>query len=481
MDVPGTGEAVAGNARRNPALGGVLASLALCVLLPSLGTSIANVALPTLAEAFGASFQQVQWVVLAYLLATTTLIVGVGRLGDLVGRRRLLVAGVFLFTAASALCGLASGLWLLIAARAVQGLGAAVLMALAMALVGEAVPKPRAGRAMGLLGTMSAVGTALGPALGGVLIAGFGWQAVFLVNVPLGMLALVLARRYLPADCPPPKANQVRFDHPGTLLLALALAAYALAMTIGRGSFGIVNMVLLMSAALGAGLFVRVEARAASPLIRLTRFRDRGLSAGLAMTALVSTVMMTTLVVGPFYLAGALGLDAARVGLLMSVGPGVAALAGVPAGRLVDRFGAPPLTLCGLAAMVLGCSALQVAAAAPGVTGYVIPLVILTAGYALFQAANNTAVMADVSADQRGVTSGLLNLSRNLGLVTGASLMGAVFALASHASDIATAGPEAVAAGMRVTFAVASALGGVALAVALGSRVRSRPVDRAGP
>ena len=152
----------------------VLASLALCMLLPSLATSITNVALPTLAEGFAASFQQIQWVVLAYLLATTTLIVSVGRLGDIMGRRRLLMAGIFLFTAASGLCGVASELWLLIAARAAQGLGAAVMMALAMALVGEAVPKSRTGSAMGLLGTMSAVGTALGPSLGGVLIANFG-------------------------------------------------------------------------------------------------------------------------------------------------------------------------------------------------------------------------------------------------------------------------------------------------------------------
>jgi MFS family permease len=154
--------------------GGAPWALALCALLPALGTSIANVALPTFTEAFGASFQQVQWVVLAYLLANTTLVVGAGRLGDLAGRRRLLLAGLLLFTAASALCGVAPSLGLLIAARAVQGVGAAVLMALSVAMVGEVVPKARAGRTMGLLGAASAVGTALGPTLGGLLIAGLG-------------------------------------------------------------------------------------------------------------------------------------------------------------------------------------------------------------------------------------------------------------------------------------------------------------------
>src|SRR5262249_16441757 len=175
-----------------------LASLSLTMLLSSLGTSIANVALPTLAGVFTASFQDVQWVVLAYLLAITTLIVSIGRLGDIIGRRRLLLAGIFLFTAASVLCGIAPTLGLLIAARAAQGLGAAVMMALTMAFVGEAVPQARTGSAMGLLGTMSAIGTALGPSLGGVLIAELGWRAIFLANLPLGILTLLLAHRYLP-------------------------------------------------------------------------------------------------------------------------------------------------------------------------------------------------------------------------------------------------------------------------------------------
>src|SRR6266481_9791839 len=229
-------EAVAGRAERTPSVRWALASLSLSMLLSSLGTSIANVGLPTLAQAFSASFQDVQWIVLAYLLAITTLIVSVGRLGDITGRRRLLLAGIFLFTVASVLCGVAPTLRLLIAARAAQGLGAAIMMALTMAFVGETVPKQQTGSAMGLLGTMSAIGTALGPSLGGVLIAGLGWRAIFLVNAPLGILTFVLAHRSLPADIKGPKTDGAGFDTTGTLLLALTLAGYALAMTIGRGS-----------------------------------------------------------------------------------------------------------------------------------------------------------------------------------------------------------------------------------------------------
>jgi EmrB/QacA subfamily drug resistance transporter len=464
-------DAAAGSAERSPSVRWALASLSLAMLLSSLGTSIANVALPTLAQAFAASFQEVQWIVLAYLLASTTLIVSVGRLGDIAGRRRLLLAGVVLFTAASVLSGVAPTLWLLIAARAVQGLGAAIMMALSMAFAGEIVPKARTGSAMGLLGTMSAVGTALGPSLGGILIAGPGWRAIFLVNVPLGILAFVLAVRALPADRARPKTERPGFDSRGTLLLALTLAAYALAMTIGRGRFGPLNAALLLAAALGAGVFVLAQARTASPLIRLALFRDPALRASLAMSALVSTVLMATLVVGPFYLSRGLGLGAAAAGLVLSAGPVVVALTGVPAGRMADRFGAERMTLAGLIGIASGSFILSLLPATLGIPGYVVPIVVITTGYALFQTANNTAVMTDVPPDQRGVVSGLLNLSRNLGLITGASVMGAVFALASATTDITTAQPEAVAAGMRITFAAAGGLIVVALVIAMARRV----------
>jgi MFS family permease len=411
-----------------------MTALSLSALLSSLGTSSANVALPALVQAFDASFQAVQWVVLSYLLAMTMLVVVAGRLGDLFGRRRLLVAGLALFTGASLLCAVAPTLPFLVAARAAQGLGAAAMTALAMALVAETMPAARAGSAMGLLGTMSAIGTALGPTLAGFVMSAFGWRAIFLVNLPLGLLALFLASRSLGAVGRAQPAAQPAFDKAGMVLLALTIAAYSLAATVRTD--------LIAVAVLGLFLFLRTELRAASPLIRLAMFRNPLISAGFAMSAVVTTVVMATLVVGPFYLSRSLGLGAAAVGAAMSAGPVLAALAGVPSGRLVDRFGASTMTLSGLAVMALGSTALAMIPASLGVWGYVVPLMAITAGYALFQAANNTAVMAGSSPAERGVISGLLNLSRNLGLVTGASAMGSVFA----------------AGGMRVTFALAAAL-----------------------
>ncbi|WP_240929026.1 MFS transporter [Iodobacter violaceini] len=459
----------------------ILASLSLAILLSSLGTSIANVGLPALAQAFNATFQQVQWVVIAYLLAMATLIVSVGRLGDLTGRRRLLLAGILLFTLASILCAIAPTLYWLIAARALQGLGAAMMMSLAMAFVGEVIPKEKTGSAMGLLGSMSAVGTALGPSLGGVLIAGPGWQAIFLINIPLGILVFVLAQRYLPLDRP--AAQRPRFDHLGTLSLAFTLAAYALAMTIGRGHWGLLNVVLLLAAACGIGLFVLVEKSAVSPLIRLDLLHNT--AAGLAMSALVASVIMATLVVGPFYLSRAFGLSAAHIGLVLSVGPVAAALTGMPAGKITDYLGAQASTLIGLSGMVSGTFLLTLLPVSVGLAGYIAPMVIITSCYALFQTANNTAVMDKIASDQRGMISGLLNLSRNLGLITGASLMGAVFALAAGTNALNTATTEAVAQGLKITFTLASLLIVLALAIAIKDKRSNRaasaqPRTRAG-
>ncbi|MEV4640941.1 MFS transporter [Actinoplanes sp. NPDC049548] len=389
-----------------------LTALSLSTLLPSLGISIANVGLPAMAAALGATLSQVQWVVIGYLAVVTALIVVAGRLGDLVGRRRLLVTGVALFTVGTLLCGLAPNIALLILARGLQGAGAAGMLAMTMAVVGDTVPEDRTGTAMGLLGTMSAVGTALGPTLGGVLVEGFGWRAIFLGVVPLGAVTLVLVHRALP---------RVRAAAP-----------------IGRP-------------------------RAA--LLDLTVLREPAIALGLTTSVLVSAVMMSTLVVGPFHLSGALRLGPALVGLVMSAGPAVAALTGVPAGRATDRLGTGTMVVAGLGAIIAGAVVLALMPVAAGVPGYVLPLVVVTAGYAVFQAANNTAVMRDAPADRRGQVSGLLNLSRNLGLMAGASMMGAVFAVAGT-SDVATATPAEIARGTHATFAVAAVLVGLGLTLA---------------
>lgn len=463
------------NAAVRPARRWALVALSLSVLMSSLDTSIANVALPAMAQALGATFPQVQWIVLAYLLVVTSLIVSAGDLGDRLGRKRLLLSGIALFTVASLACGMAPTLISLVAARAVQGVGGALMLALTLAFVGETVDASRRGTAMGVLGTMSAVGTTLGPSLGGLLLSRYGWPMIFLVNLPLGAINLWLAAISLPADARAARVPRRSFDLLGTVLLAATLSAYALSMTIG-GGVARGSLVLLMVAAVGAFGFTRRMLRAETPLVSLAMLRDDRVRVGLSASALVSTVMMATLVVGPFFLHRALGLDASRVGLVMSVGPLVSALAGIPAGRLVDRFGTARTTKVALAILSVGLMVLAVAPQRLGVVGYLISIPVVTASYALFQAANNTSVTQAAHQEQRGVIAGLLGLSRNVGLITGASVMGAVFALASASTDVASASPSAVASGMRTTFLLAALLVAVALSLASGwpARLRSR-------
>lgn len=396
-----------------------LGGLSLTLLMSSLDTSIANAALPALARAFDAPFQAVRWVVLAYLLALTTLTVVAGRLGDVVGRRRLLLTGIATFTVASLVCGTAPTLTVLLVARSAQGLGAAGMMALAVALAGDAVPAGRTGRAMGLLGTMSALGTTLGPSVGGVLTARFGWESIFLVNVPIGVLALLLAWRGLPPDRPGPV-------QPSTRPAALA----------------------------GVGLL-----------------RAPAIAASLAASLLVATVMMATLVVGPFHLSRTFGLSATAAGFVLSVGPLVAVIAGLPAGWLVDRLGAQRMTLASLVGLAAGASIVGAMPPSVGVGGYLGPIVGMTGSYALFQAANNTWLTTTVDPRARGTAAGALGLARNLGLIAGASLMGAVFAWAVGSADAATAHAAAVAAGVRLTFRVAACLIGLAIAGATLARL----------
>ncbi|NYZ15873.1 MFS transporter [Azospirillum sp. RWY-5-1] len=390
---------------------GIMVALASAMLLASLGTSIANIALPTLAEAFSAPFGQVQGVVVAYLATLTVSVVIVGRLGDVHGLTRMLLVGLGVFAAASLLCGVAPTLWVLIAARALQGIGAAFLMTLSMALMRETAGEARVGRAMGLLGTVSALGTALGPVLGGVLIPLAGWRAVFLVQVPLAVAALVLTVALLPRGA-------------------------------GKGE----------------------PAR-----LRLREVMDRRVAPNLLTNVLVAAVMMTTLVVGPFYLGIGLGLTEAVVGLVMAVGPVISIVSGVPSGRLVDGWGSRRVMAAGLVLLAAGAFLIAILPGLIGVAGYVLAIAVLTPGYQLFQAANNTAALADVPKDRRGTVSGLLGLSRNIGLIVGASVMGAVFALGAGTANVTLADPAAIGAGMRLAFLTAGGLMIAAFLVASGT------------
>lgn len=452
-----------------------LVALALATLLSSLGVSMANVALPVFTEVFAAPFAAVQWIVVAYLLASTTLIVGAGRLGDLVGQVQILRAGIGLFTLATVLCGLAPSLGALVAARAMQGAGGAVMLTAAMALVQATVAKDRMGRAMGLLGTMSAIGTALGPSLGGLILAVAGWRGLFLAVAPLGLLTFALTARTLPRGGREGAGGRGGFDLIGLLLIGVTLGSYALAVTAGERLTAVGVLLLLTLVIVSGAAFIWHERRTAAPLIGPGALRDPLFVTRLAMNALVATVMMATLVVGPFFLSRTLGLSAGEMGFVLAVGPVLSTISGVPAGRAVDRYGARICVNVGLVVVAVGAFALSVLPAILGLAGYIAAVAVMTPGYQLFLAANNTAVMTDLPADRRGLTSGLLNLSRNLGLITGASVMGSLFAFATGSGALASATAAEIATGQVVTFRVAGLLILAALLLSLtGDRLARR-------
>ena len=388
--------------------------LALTMLLGSLGTSIANIALPTLTKSFTAPFAQVQAVIVVYLAALTLGSLVAGRLGDRFGLRVALVAGLWLFLAGSLLCAIAPGLPTLIAARLVQGAGAAGLITLSIALIRQTAAPAGLGRAMGLLGTSSALGTALGAPLGGLILPLMGWRGIFWVLLPLAALALALVLTTLPRD-----TRTARATAPGLLT--------------------VLNRAILPS---------------------------------LTLNLLVAAVMMATLVTSPFYLGITLGLSDTATGLVMAIGPVLSILSGIPAGRLVDAKGAGLVLRLGLALMTAGAAGLTLLPGPFGLAGFVAGVAFLTPGYQLFQAANNTATLAGLPSDRRGTVSGLLALSRNLGLVTGASVLGAVFAWGVGSTDLAGASGPAIATGLRLTFALSATSLGLGLALALWSRRR---------
>lgn len=455
----------------------VLTGLSLAILLSQLGTNIINVALPTLVKDLGVEFSAVQWVVVSYLLVVTALIVGVGRFGDQLGKKRLYLWGLAVFMVASIVCALSNSLALLIVGRAGQGLGGAILMALSFAFVGEVFPKERTGFAMGVLSTMVSFGIALGPSLGSLALAAFGWQAVFWVNLPFGLLAFLLISRYLPnaVDAPKHPVPAARFDWLGTILLALTLGAYSLAMTFsGREGFGSPLVLQFgLGALVGLVLFLAVQVKASAPLLKLSMFRNALLSLSMVMSVLVYAVMMATLVLGPFFLSKALGLDTRMVGLVMTVGPLAAAIMGVPAGTVADRIGAKLAMVIGLALFTIGAFVMSWLSLTGGVITYIVAILFISVGLAFFQTPNNTAVMADARPDQRGLVSGLLALARNLGLITGASLMGALFAHAVG-GDTTAATPDMITDGMRFVFRIASAMAAAAFFISLTTLARRR-------
>lgn len=440
-----------------------MAGPCLSIILAALATSIAAVTLPELSREFQGTGIDPTLVVSIYVLATTAFIVPAGRAGDLFGNRKVLVGGLFVYVLGTIPAAQATTIEMLIAGRFVQGIGAASMLAMPLALVRDLVPAGQVGRWMGAIGTMTAIGTASGPALGGLVVDIVGWRVVYEMQIPAALVAvalcLILIRDRKTHDA------QTGFDLPGAISLALFLSALTLLFS-GTGTNSNINsVILLMIMAIAFAAFLAFESRSRSPIIPLNLLRSAHLSYSLAMNAIMSLIMMGILVVGPFFLVDGLGLTSAQMGLAMSVGPISAALSGIPAGRLTERLKAGRAVLVGASAMVVGTAAMAFLPYFFGLGGFVLAFLILAPSYQLFLAALNTSVMERAPEHERGVASGLLNLSRNIGFVLGAGLVSKVFwSLTISDTPI---GAHIISFAMAGTFAGSAALSLCVVALAI--------------
>lgn len=466
----------------------VMACIAIGIFLSTIDGSIVNVALPTLARTLGAPFAAVQWVVLAYLLVLVSLMMVAGRLADLYGKRFLYETGFVVFTLGSLFCGLSPSVQWLVAARVIQALGAALLMAVGAAIVTEVFPPEERGKAMGVVGLMVSIGLVSGPTLGGVILGAFTWHAIFFVNLPLGILGTLMVRRFVPN---PPRPPRQSFDGRGALLLFMALLCLLLAITLGpRASFTSPLILLLTGVAVfGLVAFVRTELSVEHPLVDLGMFRNSTLATNVITGSLAFVASSGLVFLLPFFLQNLQGRSPQEAGLLLITGPIMIGLSSPLSGWLSDRVGTRPLTIAGLAILVVGYGLVSTLTVKTSTVAYIGKVLWIGLGMGVFQSPNNSAIMGAVPRNRLGVASGLLSLTRTLGQTTGVALGGAAWAGLVHLHDTtrasdATAAPAAaqltafqwVARGTAVLLCV-----GLALAIRTAQRPPAGTASSSGP
>lgn len=456
----------------------VMVAVGLGVFLGTIDGSIVNVALPTLTEEFHTTFAAVQWVVLSYLLTLVTLTLGIGRLGDMFGKRRIYSTGFAVFTFGSALAGLSPSVHWLIFFRVVQALGSSMIFALGLAIITEAFPPYERGRALGISGALVSIGIVVGPTLGGLIISDLSWRWIFYVNLPIGIAGTIAAARLI-QDVPPP--GRQRFDFVGAGALCASLLTLMLSLSLAQNDgFGNARVVVLaVVGAITLAVFVAIERRVEQPMLDLTLFRSRLLSINLVTGWLTFVGMSGILLLLPFYLEGVLGYQPRAVGLLMAPAPIALGLAAPFSGAISDRIGPRPVTVAGLATLLVGY---LIASRFLATDTTVIVLIVLMApiglGMGIFQSPNNSAVMGSVPRHRLGVTSAMLTITRNTGQLVGVSVLGSVWALrlARHAGT--AAGRDAPAAdqvaALQETVLVVAVLIAVALALSVWGLVTER-------
>jgi EmrB/QacA subfamily drug resistance transporter len=467
----------------------ILVVVASTMLLGMMDGSIVNVALPTLVTALNTSFHLVEWAVLSFLLGMATLTLSMGRLGDVIGKKRVFLTGVVIFLIASALCGTARGIYSLIVFRFVQSVGAAMMTSLGVAIVSETWPAEKRATALGIAGGILSLGGIAGPALGGWIIHFSNWRWIFLVNLPIGVVSLALGLVFLP-PLHPHKDGQ-KFDFIGALFAGVSMCTFVLGMTfiqtIGLWSKTVAGWMTL--SAVASAIFVYVEHRVDQPMLDLSLFHNPRFTASLVSAFATFISLAGVILLFPFYLQLVGKLEQQQVGMVLAVAPIIMGIWGPFSGMIADRFGARRLSLVGLIAMSVGYALLAQLSTTSTPTMFVLLQLPMALGMATFSSSNNAAIMTAVPRHRLGIANGMLAMSRTAGTMTGVALLGTFFYVrlehyVGHRIEVTSAPAAAIVRAQTDQFHLAAVIAGCGAAVAMWQVYRernSKPIEGADP
>ncbi|MFN8441428.1 MAG: MFS transporter [Caldilineaceae bacterium] len=443
----------------------VMFAVGIALSLETIDTGIVNLALPTFVRTFQSDFATVQWVVLAFVLTQTALMLVMGRLGDMFGKKPIFIAGFALTGVGVLLCALAPNITWLLVFRVVQAIGVAMALALSMGVVAEAFPPSERGMALGMVSSVVSIGIILGPVLGGLILDTLSWRWIFLVSLPLCVIGLPVAIRYLP-DVRPVK-SEGRFDYAGGITFFILLFCFLLATTYGRSlGYGDWRILALLAVVVIFFLaFLFIELRTKQPVIDLRLFQHRLFSLNLTLRFVSFIVYVGILFLLPFYNENVLGLTPRISGLMLTV-PSIAfGIVGIAAGILSDRFGSRFVAMAGIVLLLIGALLLSTLSATTTILGYTLRLIPLGAGLGMFQSPNNSVIFSVAPKDRIGMVSSLNSVIRTLARSASIALIGTVWAsrVVVHSSglngDSATnAPPAAQLLAMQETFYLAAFL-----------------------
>ncbi|WP_036941597.1 MFS transporter [Pseudobacteroides cellulosolvens] len=400
----------------------ILINISISIFMATLDGSIVNIALPTMAEKLSSSISSIQWVVNAYLLAISVLLLVWGKLADIYGKKKIFMMGFIIFSVGSGLCGFSNSLLMLVISRVIQAIGASSMMALSQGIVTSIFPPGERGKAFGITGTSVAIGSLTGPTLGGILVKAFGWHSIFLVNIPIGVIGILCTYLLIPEIKEEPENKS--FDVIGAFLFAgsiLLLFMGFLFLQDQKVSNTVFAMMLIAALVLMTAFIVH-ERRVSYPLLNFGLFKIKIFLLGISTGFLSFVSLNTTLYFIPFYFVYILKFTTLKAGLLMSAYPLMTAVISPFSGWLSDKISYRPLTVIGLIINVVVLFTISTFGTSTSMVEIILFMALLGIGSAIFQSPNNSSVMGSVPKNELGSAGGINALFRNLGMVSGTTI-----------------------------------------------------------